>query len=134
MTVAKDGPGQEEDSEEEKEDSPAKEHSKEGSLTKFPPQKDPKYLAKLKTKTKTAVTIATSEGTLQLNALRKIRASLRNLLRERSSKIILMPMEVQKNPNWPQPQPCPRPQAHEEALTAMHQSLKNQDPLHGLNM
>ena len=26
------------------------------------------------------------------------------------------------------------PQAYEEALTAMRQSLKNQDPLHGLNM
>ena len=25
------------------------------------------------------------------------------------------------------------PQAYEEALTAMQQSLKNQDPLHGLN-
>ena len=76
---------------------------------KSPPQKDPEYLAKLKTKTKTAVTIATSEDTLQLNAQRKIRVSLRNLLRERSLKIILMPMEVQKNPNWPWPQSCPRP-------------------------
>ena len=26
------------------------------------------------------------------------------------------------------------PQAYEEALTAMRQSSKNQDPLHGLNM
>ena len=26
------------------------------------------------------------------------------------------------------------PQAYEEALSAMRQSLKNQDPLHGLNM
>ena len=26
------------------------------------------------------------------------------------------------------------PQAYEEALTAMQQSLKSQDPLHGLNM
>ena len=26
------------------------------------------------------------------------------------------------------------PQAYEEALTTMWQSLKNQDPLHGLNM
>ena len=42
------------------EDSPTKEDSKEGSLTKVPPQKDPEYPAKLKTKTKTAVTTATS--------------------------------------------------------------------------
>ena len=26
------------------------------------------------------------------------------------------------------------PQAYEDALAAMRQSLKNQDPLHGLNM
>ena len=26
------------------------------------------------------------------------------------------------------------PQAYEEALSAMHQSLKSPDPLHGLNM
>ena len=109
VTMAKDGPGQEEDSKEEEEDSPAKEDSKEGTLTKVPPQRDPKYLAKLKTGTKTTVTIATSEDTLQPNAPRKIRASLRNLLRERSLKIILLPMEVQKNPNWPQPHSCPWP-------------------------
>ena len=53
VTMVKDGPGQEEDLEEEEEDSPTKEDPKEGSLTKVPPPKDPKYLAKLKTKTKT---------------------------------------------------------------------------------
>ena len=92
--MAKDSPGQEEDSEEEEEDSTTKEDSKEGSLTKVPPQKDLEYLVKLKTKTKTTVTIATSEDTLQLNALRQIRASLRNLLRERSLKIILTPLDM----------------------------------------
>ena len=61
VTMVKDGPGQEEGLEEEEEDSPTKEDSKEGSLTKVPPQKDPKYPAKLKTKT--AVTIATSKDT-----------------------------------------------------------------------
>ena len=109
VTMVKDGPDQEEGLEQEEEDSPTKEDSKEGNLTKVPPQKDPEYPAKLKTKTKIAVTIATSKDTLQLNASRRIRVSLRNLLRERSLKIILMPMEVQKNPNWPQPQPCSRP-------------------------
>ena len=37
-------------------------------------KRDPEYLAKLKTRTKTTVTIATSEDTLQPNAQRKIRA------------------------------------------------------------
>ena len=69
MTVAKDGPGQEERLEEEEEDSPAKEDSKEGSLTKVPPQKDPEYPVNLKTKT--GVIIATREDTLQPNAPRK---------------------------------------------------------------
>ena len=105
--MAKDGPGREEGLEEEEEDSPTEEDPKEGNLTEVPPQKDPKYPAKLKTKT--AVTIAASEDTLQLNALRKIRVSLRNLLRERSLKIIPTPMEVQKNLNWPQLQPYHRP-------------------------
>ena len=109
VTMVKDGSGQEEGLEEEEEDSPTKEDSKEGSLTKVPPQKDPEYPAKLKTKTKTDATIAVSEEVLQLNAPRRIRVSLGNVLRERSSKIIPTPMEVQKNPNWPQLQPCPRP-------------------------
>ena len=68
VTMVKDGPGQEENFKEEEEDSPTKEDSKEGSLTKVPPQRDPEYLAKLKTRTKTAVTIATSKVTLQPNA------------------------------------------------------------------
>ena len=42
--MVKDGPGQEENSKEEEEDSPTKEDFKEGSLTKVPPQRDPKYL------------------------------------------------------------------------------------------
>ena len=107
VTVVKDGPGQEEDSGEEEEDSPIEEDPKEENLTKAPPQRDPEYLVKLKTKT--GAIIAISEDTLWLNALRKIRVSLRNFLRGRSLKIILMLMEVQKNPNWLQPQPCPKP-------------------------
>ena len=53
-----------EDSKEEEEDFPIEEDHKEESSTKVPPQGGPKYLAKLKTKTKTDVTITTSEDTL----------------------------------------------------------------------
>ena len=61
---------------------------------KSPTKKDPEYPAKLKTKTKTDATIAINEDILQLDAPRRIRFSLRNLLRERSSKIIPTLMEV----------------------------------------
>ena len=108
VTVVKDGPGQEVGPEEEEEDSPIEEDSREENLTKAPPPRGPKYLVKLKTKTKIDAIIAISEDTLQLNAPRKIKVSPRNLLTGRSLKIILMPMEVQKNPNWLWPQPYPK--------------------------
>ena len=108
VTVVKDGPGQEVDSEEEEEDSPIEEDSRKENLTKAPPPRDPEYLVKLKTKTKIDAIIAITEDTLRLNALRKIKVSPRNLLRGRRFKIILMPMEVQKNPNWLWLQPCPK--------------------------
>ena len=44
-------------------------------LDKSPTTRRPEYPAKLKTKTKTDVTIAISEDTLQLNVLRRIRVS-----------------------------------------------------------
>ena len=102
VTEVKAGPGQKVDSEVEEED------SKEGNSTKAPLQRDPVYPAKLKTKTRIDVTIAIRGDTLQPTALRETRHSLRSLLRERSSKIILTPMEVQKNPSWLWPQPCPK--------------------------
>ena len=62
MTVVKDGPGREENSGEEEEDSPIEEDPKEENLTKAPPQRDPEYLVKLKTKTD--ATSAISKDTL----------------------------------------------------------------------
>ena len=98
VIVVKDGPGQKVDSEEEEEDSPIGEDSREENLTRAPQPRGPEYLVKLRTKTKIDAIIAISGDTLWLNAPRKIKVSLRNLLRERSLKIILMPMEAQKNP------------------------------------
>ena len=96
VTVAKDGPGQEEDLEEEEEDSPTKEDPKKGSLTKVPPQRDPEYLAKLKTKTD--ATTAISENILQLNAPRRIRVSFRNLLREEVQRLYLCLWRCRRTP------------------------------------
>ena len=109
MTEAKDGPDQKVDSEVEEEDSPAEEDSREGSLTKAPLQRDPMYPVRPKIKTKINVIIATKGDTSRPIALREIRLSLQSLPKERSLKIILMPMEVQKNLNWLWPQPCLKP-------------------------
>ena len=109
VTEAKDGPDQKVDSEVEEEDSPVEEDSREGSLIKAPLRRDPMYPARLKTKTKIDVIIAIRGDILQLIALREIRLSLQSLPKERSLRITLTPMEVQKNLSWLQPQPCPKP-------------------------
>ena len=109
MTKAKDGPDQKVDSEAEEEDSPAEEDSREGSLTKVPLQRDPMYPVRLKIKTKIDAIIAIRGDISQLIALREIRLSLQSLPKERSLRIILTPMEVQKNLSWLQPQPCLKP-------------------------
>ena len=100
MTEVKAGPGQKVDSEVEEEDSLVEEDSKEGNLTKAPLPRDPVYPAKLKTKTRISAIIAMRGDTSQLTALRETRLIPRSLLRGRSLKTILMPMEVQKNPSW----------------------------------
>ena len=60
-------------------DSPTKEDSREESLTKVLPPKDPKYLAKLRIKTKIDAIIASSEDTLQQSAQRKQGSNLKIL-------------------------------------------------------
>ena len=107
VTKVKDGPDQKVDSEVEEEDSPAEEDSREGSLIKAPLRRGPMYPARLKIKTKIDVIIAIRGDILQPIALREIR--LQGLLKERSLRITLMPMEGQKNLSWLWPQPCPKP-------------------------
>ena len=133
MTKVKDGPDQKVDSEAEEEDSLAEEDSREGSSIKAPLQRDLMCSVRLKIKTKIDVIIAIRGDTLQPISLREIRLSLKSLPKEGSLRITLMPMEVQKNLSWLRPQTA-MPQAYEEALSTMRQSLKSQDPLHGLNM
>ena len=65
VTKVKDGPGRKVDLEVEEEDSPIEEDPREGSLIKAALQRDPMYPAKLKTKTRTDVTIAIRGDTLQ---------------------------------------------------------------------
>ena len=109
VTVVKAGPGQKVGSEVEEGDSPIEEDSREGNLTKVLLPRDPMYSAKLKTKTRIDAINAIREDTSQLTTLRETRLSPRSLLRGRSLKTIPTPMEVQKNPSWLQPQPCPKP-------------------------
>ena len=93
------------DSEVEEVDSPIEEDSREESLTRVPPLRDPKYLVKLKIKIKTDAIIVIKEVTLQRSAEEPQLATATAI-----------------------------PQAYENALAAMRQSLKNQDPLQSLNM
>ena len=92
----------------------------------------PKYPAKLKTKTKTDVTIAISEDTLQLNVLKRIRVSPKKSSEGKKFEDYTYAYGGAEKPQLATATALPH--AYEEALTAMWQSLKNQDPLHGLNM
>ena len=105
----RDGPDLRADSEVEEVDSPAGEDSREESLTKVLPPRDPGYLVKLKIKTKIDAIIVISKVTLQQNAQRKTRVKPQNPVRERNLKIILTLIVVQRNLSWLQPQPYPKP-------------------------
>ena len=69
----RDGPDLRADLEVEEVDSPTGEDSREESLTKVLPPRDPEYLVKLKTKTKIDAIIVISKVTLQWSAQRKTR-------------------------------------------------------------
>ena len=97
------------DSEVEEVDSPIEEDSREESLTRVPPLRDPKYLAKLKIKIKTDAIIVIKELTLQWGVQRGTRAKPRNPPRGRNLRTIPMLTVVQRNLSWLQPQPYPRP-------------------------
>ena len=101
-------------------------------LDKSPTTKRPEYLAKLKTKTKTDVTIAISKDILQLNVLRRIRVSPKNSSEGKKFEDYTYAYGGAEKPQLATATALP--QAYEEALTAMWQSLKNQDLLRGLNM
>ena len=99
-------------------------------LNKSSTTRRPKDPAKLKTKTN--VTIAISEDTLQLNVLRRIRVSPKKSSEGKKFEDYTFAYGGAENPQLATATALP--QAYEEAITAMWQSLKNQDPLHGLNM
>ena len=103
----RDGPDLKVDLEVEEVDSPTEEDSREESLTKVLPPKDPEYLAKLRIKIKIDAIIAINEDTSQQSAQRKTRVKPQNPLRERNLKIILMLIVVQRNLSWLQPHPKP---------------------------
>ena len=103
------GQGLKVDSEVEEVDFPIEEDSREESLTRVPPLRDLKYLAKLKIKIKTDAIIAIKGVTLQQSVQRGTRAKSRNPLRGRNLRTIPMLIVVQRNLSWLWPQPYPRP-------------------------
>ena len=90
-------------------DSLIEEDSREESLTRVLPLRDPEYLVKLKIKIKTDAIIVIREVTLQRSAQRKARARPQNPLRERNSRTIHTLIVVQRSLSWLWPQPYPRP-------------------------
>ena len=84
----------------------------------------PEYPAKLKTKTD--VTIAISEDTLQLNVPRRIRVSPKKSSEGKKFEDYTYAYGGAEKPQLATATALS--QAYEEALTAMWQSLKNQDP------
>ena len=97
------------DSEVEEVDSAIEEDSRERSLTRVPPLRDPEYLAKLKIKIKTDAIIVIKEVTLQQSVQRGTRAKPQNPPRGRNLRTIPTLTVVQRNLSWLQPQPYPRP-------------------------
>ena len=89
--------------------SPIEEDSREESLTRVLPLRDPEYLVKLEIKIKTDAIIVIREVTLQRSVQRKTRAKSRNPPRKRNSRTIHMLIVVQRNLSWLQPQPYPKP-------------------------
>ena len=97
------------DSEVEGVDSLVEEDSREESLTRVLPLRDPEYLVKPKIKIRTDAIIVIREVTLQQSVQIKIRAKPQKPPRERNSRTIPMLMVVRRNLSWLWPQPYPRP-------------------------
>ena len=96
-------------SEVEGEDFLIEEDSREESLTRVLPLRDPKYLVMLKIKIKTDAIIVIREVILQWSVQRKTRAKPQNPLRERNLRTIPTLIVVQRSLSWLWPQPYPKP-------------------------
>ena len=108
-TEVRDGRGSRANSEVQEVDSPVEEGSRGESSIRVLPPRDPECQVKRKTKTKTDVIIVTSEVTWQRNAQRKAKAKPLNPKKGRNSRIIPMPIVVQRNLSWPRPRHYHRP-------------------------
>ena len=131
MIEVRDGPDLEVDLEVEEVDSPVKEGSREESLTKALPPKDPEYLAKLKIKTKIDAIIVI-RGHFAVECPEKNKGQTSKSSEGKKFKDYTYAYSGAEEPQLATATAIP--QAYEDALAVMRQSLKNQDPLHGLNM
>ena len=131
-TEVRDGRGSRANSEVQEVDSPVEEGSRGESSIRVLPPRDPECRVKRKTKTKTDVIIVTSEVTSQQNAQRKAKAQAPKPQEGKKFEDYTYAYSGAEEPQLATATALP--QAYEDALTAMRQSLKNQDPLHSLNM
>ena len=132
----RDGPDLRVDLEVEEVDSPTGEDSREESLTKVLPPRDPEYLVKLKIKTK--IKIKTNcyhchqRGHFAAGCPEKNKGQTSKSSEGKKFEDYTYAYSGAEEPQLATATAIP--QAYEDALAAMRQSLKNQDPLHGLNM
>ena len=128
----KDGLGPNVNFKEEEDDSPVGENFKEESLTRAPLLEDPVYRANLKTRIRTDVIIDHQRGHFVAECPDNNKRQTQKTSEGKKFEDYTYAYGGADEPQLATA--TTMPQAYEEALTAMRQSLKNQDPLHGLNM
>ena len=114
-------------------DSPIEEDSREGNLTKAPLPRDPVYPAKLKTKDKDRCYHCHQRGHFSTNCPERNKTQPQKSSEGKKFEDYTYAYGGAEDPQLAMDTAF-LPQTYEEALSTMRQSLKNQDPLHGLNM
>ena len=113
-------------------DSPIEEDSREESLTKSPITKRPRVSGKAEDKDKDRCNHCNQRGHFAAECPEKNKGQALKSSKGKKFEDYTYAYSGAEEPQLVTATAIP--QAYEDALAAMRQSLKNQDPLHGLNM